>query len=179
MTVTGWAVVDIEGNPVVRSVADTRRAALVNWLWTRNFPVDQRHTDLDIERAWRALKGDHVVVEVIVTPLVGGALSGPVECRSDKGCMLRPPCPPGNCLIPTVPPTKFRDAYADPLPLPDGRHPSCSTECQSERYSGPRCAAVCFRQANSPTECRDDGTCPLFPPCPLGECLRPKHPHPV
>lgn len=55
----GWAVVS-KGNILVRTVSDTRRAALVNWLVTEaRVLVLTSWTDDDIETAWhKACRGD-------------------------------------------------------------------------------------------------------------------------
>lgn len=48
-----WVVWDARG-PLVNTVSDTRRAAIVNWLVTETgMMVTQAHDDVDIENAWR------------------------------------------------------------------------------------------------------------------------------
>ncbi len=50
----GWAVVS-KGKILVRTVSDTRRAAIVNWLVTeRQILVMASWTDEDIERMWHS-----------------------------------------------------------------------------------------------------------------------------
>lgn len=60
----GWAVVDDEGLKV-RTVSDTRRAAIVNWLVTEagQFIV-RNHTDEQIDALWDHERGDSRVTRV-------------------------------------------------------------------------------------------------------------------
>lgn len=55
--ITGWAVID-GGVICVRSVADTRRGAIVNWLWIQGVLIDNAMTDLDIEKLWQKHRDD-------------------------------------------------------------------------------------------------------------------------
>jgi len=51
MRATGFAIVEKGGNILVNTVADTERAAKVNWLVAHcGVTVLHRHTDNDIER---------------------------------------------------------------------------------------------------------------------------------
>lgn len=47
-------VVVHEDNMQVRTLMDTRRGAIVNWLVTNGTMVMPQHTDADIEKAWKA-----------------------------------------------------------------------------------------------------------------------------
>jgi hypothetical protein len=50
----GWAVVASGARIYVKTLAETRRAAIVNFLVTeKNTMVFTHHTDDDIERMWR------------------------------------------------------------------------------------------------------------------------------
>lgn len=64
----GWAVVN-GGKIDARTVCDTRRAAIVNWLVTNT----EVFTDEAIERAWHTHCGDAICttvqIKVTVTPL--------------------------------------------------------------------------------------------------------------
>lgn len=70
-TAYGWAVVDPDGKINVRTVCDTRRAALVNWLVTekKRF-ITAFDSDETIERWWSNWAGDRIctTVSVTVTP---------------------------------------------------------------------------------------------------------------
>lgn len=60
----GWAVVD-GGEIVVESVSPTRRAAIVNWLFTaRRVLITVIHTAEEIEQEWAAFRGGAEVVQV-------------------------------------------------------------------------------------------------------------------
>lgn len=60
---TGWAVID-NGYILVRTVSDTRRAAIVNWLGTeRNCFISIHMTDEQIERLWFQFRTAAVDVE--------------------------------------------------------------------------------------------------------------------
>lgn len=63
----GWAVIDDEGLKV-RTVSETRRAAIVNWLVTEaGLLVTQLHTDENIEAMWNAQRGDAITKKVHIT----------------------------------------------------------------------------------------------------------------
>jgi hypothetical protein len=70
----GWAVRDRDGI-VVRTVSDTRRSAIVNWLAIGPPRVILRDGVLDeqIEAIWRTLAPgfDAVVIEVVISELHG------------------------------------------------------------------------------------------------------------
>jgi hypothetical protein len=56
--VGAWAIIDADGNICVRSISDTRRAAIVNWLCTdRGVLATVLADDLMIEKSWQKLKG--------------------------------------------------------------------------------------------------------------------------
>lgn len=62
----GWAVADPEGINV-RTVSETRRAAIVNWLVVeKGVGVYRETTDEAIERLWRQLCGPSEVMEVTI-----------------------------------------------------------------------------------------------------------------
>jgi hypothetical protein len=71
---TGWAVVTLSGNIFVKTISDTRRAAIVNWLVTEHrHLVMNSDTDEDIESMW-CHYGRHVDCRrVRITDDVGGA----------------------------------------------------------------------------------------------------------
>lgn len=73
----GWAVID-NGDIKVRTVSDTRRAAIVNWLVTeRSQFIYGSDSDEHIERLWWRLRTDEVDVEcVTITRAHQTALSG-------------------------------------------------------------------------------------------------------
>jgi hypothetical protein len=50
---TGWAVL-VKGGPIyVKTVSETRRGAIVNWLVVEHGAlIMNHHTDADIERMW-------------------------------------------------------------------------------------------------------------------------------
>ena len=65
--VKGWAVNDPRGINV-RTVSDTRRVAIVNWLVVeKGIGVTNSATDEIIERAWKELRGPSEVLEVSIT----------------------------------------------------------------------------------------------------------------
>lgn len=69
MSDPGWAVRHISRDAIfVKTVCDTRRGAIINWLVTEcGVPVTKYHTDADIERIWKSL-GQYVEVgQVTVT----------------------------------------------------------------------------------------------------------------
>lgn len=71
MTVIGWAVVE-RGEVNIRTVSDTRRAAIVNWLVVdRRVLVTTAMADHQIERLWQDMAGlaECMTVEVRVATL--------------------------------------------------------------------------------------------------------------
>lgn len=69
-TAAGWAILD-RNHIKIRTVSDTRRAAIVNWLCTeKGVLVHNGTTDEQIEAAWHAECGDAIctTVDVNVTP---------------------------------------------------------------------------------------------------------------
>lgn len=65
--IKGWAVSTSFGVIQVKTVSDTRRAALVNYLWTAHqLPILCSHTDADIEQMWKHFGGHATVHEVII-----------------------------------------------------------------------------------------------------------------
>jgi hypothetical protein len=67
MTAHGWAVVDRYGNTLVKTVSETRRAALVNWLIIYPGIVILNHyADDMIERLWAENKGHADVTKVTI-----------------------------------------------------------------------------------------------------------------
>ena len=71
--VSGWAVAN-DGAILIRTVSDTRRAALVNWLCTEGgWMALWNSTDAEIERAWRNRRGVAEVVPVTVLPATEGS----------------------------------------------------------------------------------------------------------
>ncbi len=66
MQAKGWAVVD-GGSIKVKTVSDTRRAAIVNFLITeRALMVKSNDDDQYIERAWVELRRDALVLPVTI-----------------------------------------------------------------------------------------------------------------
>lgn len=63
---TGWAVVD-GGEIKVRTVTDTRRAAVLNWLCTEKRLVAlMTATDELIEQTWQRQRGDAFAAQVAI-----------------------------------------------------------------------------------------------------------------
>lgn len=64
----GWAVHDTEAGILVKTVSDTRRAAIVNWLCTKGglLPTMSTPDDL-IENEWRARRGSAEVMQVTIS----------------------------------------------------------------------------------------------------------------
>jgi hypothetical protein len=68
-TIDGWGVVGPAGLNV-RTISDTRRAAIVNWLVTdAHILLLQSHTDDDIERLWNEYREDATVERVKIAVL--------------------------------------------------------------------------------------------------------------
>lgn len=66
----GWAVKDPEGINI-KTVSDTRRAAIVNWLVVeKGIGVYNATNDAQIEMTWRNLCGPSEVMEVSVTRFI-------------------------------------------------------------------------------------------------------------
>ncbi|HXA85768.1 MAG TPA: hypothetical protein VNZ47_11870 [Candidatus Dormibacteraeota bacterium] len=64
----GWAVMNPEGIDM-RTVSDTRRAAIVNWLVAGcGIFITRFHTDSEIERLWREHCGASEATPVTVAP---------------------------------------------------------------------------------------------------------------
>jgi hypothetical protein len=65
----GWGVTSNKGI-LVRTISDTRRAAIVNWLMTKGGTMVYRSTpDIEIERWWQELKpSDTEVIKLKVSP---------------------------------------------------------------------------------------------------------------
>lgn len=71
-TAHGWAVVR-KGFIDVRTVADTRRAAIVNWLVTEaGTMITNMHSDEDIEAIWHAKIDDKTICTVVSIKAIGG-----------------------------------------------------------------------------------------------------------
>lgn len=61
----GWAVID-NGDIRVKTISNTRRAAIVNWLVTeRGCAIYGGTSDPQIERMWLAYRPDEVSVEPV------------------------------------------------------------------------------------------------------------------
>lgn len=68
-TIEGWGVVGPAGL-LVKTISDTRRAAVVNWLVTdAHILLLQSHTDADIERLWNEYRKDATVERVKIAVL--------------------------------------------------------------------------------------------------------------
>lgn len=64
----GWAVKDVDTGINIRTVSDTRRAAIVNWLVVEcGVAVSMGHDDLQIEKLWRQLCGASEALPIVVT----------------------------------------------------------------------------------------------------------------
>lgn len=67
MNPNGWAVVE-DGEIAVDTVSPKRRAAIVNWLYTRRkVMVMNYHSDEEIDKFWQEFKGDYQVAEVVIS----------------------------------------------------------------------------------------------------------------
>jgi hypothetical protein len=67
MTQGGWAVNTEDGGINMRTVSDTRRAAIVNWLCDEaKYLVLQGASDDEIEKIWEHRRGRALAVPVIV-----------------------------------------------------------------------------------------------------------------
>lgn len=65
-TATGWAVLAYNGRILVKTVSETRRAAIINYLVTeKDVVVTRDHTDEDIEKMWRG-HGQYVSCGTVV-----------------------------------------------------------------------------------------------------------------
>lgn len=72
MTALGWAVTDEDGINV-KSVADSRRAAIINWLvTTHSLAIMNAHSDADVENMWAHHRGSADVGLVSITVLTKG-----------------------------------------------------------------------------------------------------------
>jgi hypothetical protein len=70
-----WAVIDAKGEIVVRTISDTRRAAIINWLCVEaGVLATQFAFDAQIEMMWEKLRGKAVAELVTVSrpPTTGG-----------------------------------------------------------------------------------------------------------
>lgn len=55
----------------IRTVSDTRRAAIVNWLVVSpGFLVWRTHTDEEIENLWKQFQGDAIVATVEISRVI-------------------------------------------------------------------------------------------------------------
>lgn len=62
---TGWAVINFNGEIYVRTISDTRRAAIINYLVAeRKQMVANYHTDENVEQMWKAF-GQYVNVKPV------------------------------------------------------------------------------------------------------------------
>lgn len=70
MSQKGWAVVNVVGEIDMRTVSPTRRAAIVNWLFTyAEMYICVSDTDDDINQIWVERRGEFDVVRVVVSLL--------------------------------------------------------------------------------------------------------------
>lgn len=70
----GWAVQDGRGCVLMRTVSDTRRAAIINWLCTEaGLLATQFARDEQVEQAWKAKRGAARAVQVSVQALSSGS----------------------------------------------------------------------------------------------------------
>lgn len=68
----GWAV--ISGRILVKTISDTRRAAIVNYLVAeRGIAITNTWTDEDIEQCWRHWGGRRQCRQVRIRVAVGGS----------------------------------------------------------------------------------------------------------
>lgn len=64
---TGWGVVDRDGINI-RTVSDTRRAAIINWLVTEaRTMISNAHEDDHINALWDAQRGDAIVTPIVIS----------------------------------------------------------------------------------------------------------------
>lgn len=64
---TGWGVVDHDGINI-RTVSDTRRAAIINWLVTEaRMMISNAHEDDHINALWDAQRGEAVVTPIVIS----------------------------------------------------------------------------------------------------------------
>lgn len=69
MTATGWAAI-ANGSISVRSVSDTRRGAMVNFLATdRRVMTPDWMTDDQIETVWQQQRGTADIIQVIISKI--------------------------------------------------------------------------------------------------------------
>jgi hypothetical protein len=67
-TAKGWAVRESAGEILVKTVSDTRRAAIVNYLVVEHqFMVTRLHSDHEIENLWRHYGKYADVLEVTIS----------------------------------------------------------------------------------------------------------------
>ena len=65
-----WAVVDNRGRILVRTVSDTRRSAIINYLCTEAGMLATKFAnDTQIEQAWEAKRGHADVMPVAINTL--------------------------------------------------------------------------------------------------------------
>jgi len=75
-TAPGWAVVKSNGLIYIKTVSDTRRAAIINWLVTeKQIPIFAYHTDADVEAYWKHY-GNYAECRQISVSLVSPADRG-------------------------------------------------------------------------------------------------------
>lgn len=74
-TAEGWAVMGLHaGRIFVKTVSETRRGAIVNFLVTEcKMLVLNRHTDADIEAMWQFFGGSAECREVTISTIPGVA----------------------------------------------------------------------------------------------------------
>ena len=80
MSEKGWAVIDAAGKIFVKTVSDTRRAAIINYLMVeKQVSITALHTDEDIESLW-AHFGKHVLcTTVLISRQVWGHAQSEME----------------------------------------------------------------------------------------------------
>lgn len=67
---TGWAVVDHDGISI-RTVSDTRRGALVNWLCDKGMLMLAHATDEQIENTWADRRQDTTICTTVEIKVSG------------------------------------------------------------------------------------------------------------
>lgn len=74
--VNGWAVCK-NGVPYSKTTSNTRRAAIINWLYTYGYLcITARDTDEQIEEAWQVRKGTEIECSEVEIIVLKGATDG-------------------------------------------------------------------------------------------------------
>lgn len=92
LSANGWAIVDSTGINV-RTVSDTRRAAVVNWLVVeKGVGVYNSTSDEQIELVWTQLRGASEVMEVTIHKHLPDTNLSMTTVPSGSGANRKRPC---------------------------------------------------------------------------------------